>query len=251
MKLQLKFALAILLAGAVWLAPAAKADEWNKETVLTFSAPVEIPGQVLPAGTYVFKLANSESGRNVVEIFSEDQKHLFATIMAIPDYRSEPTDQTVVTFEERTAGSPEALRTWFYPGETSGLEFIYPKPETQPTATARESAPSTSAPAAPAPAAPASPAPVTPVPAAPDPAPAPQATTEQPKDESPAPVVVREDEFVIAQADNSPQAQNDRELANMPDTLPQTAGNFASIPLLGVVLMSGGFAAVRFATKQS
>jgi hypothetical protein len=127
---RLKFAfLTLLVAGAIWFAPLARADEWNKETVLTFNKPIEIPGKVLPAGTYVFKLADSQSDRDIVQISSKDQKHLLATILAIPDYRAEPTDKTVVTFEERLSGSPEALHSWFYPGDTDGIEFVYPKSE--------------------------------------------------------------------------------------------------------------------------
>src|ERR1700685_2968479 len=68
--------LTLLVGGAVWLAPAAKADEWDKQTVLTFNEPVEIPGKVLPAGTYVLRLLDSQSDRNVVQVFTEDQKQL-------------------------------------------------------------------------------------------------------------------------------------------------------------------------------
>jgi hypothetical protein len=122
----------LALFGAV-LTPNAMADEWNKKTVVTFSGPVEIPGvhlkgwSVLPAGTYVFKLLNSESDRHIVQIFSQDEKTVYATILAIPDYRMNPTDKTVITFSERPAGEPEALRTWFYPGSNYGDEFVYPK----------------------------------------------------------------------------------------------------------------------------
>jgi hypothetical protein len=108
---------------------------------------VEIPGQVLPAGAYVFKLVDSQSDRDVVQIFSKDQKHLLATVMAIPDYRQQPTGKTAVTLEERTAGSPEAVQSWFYPGDNTGFEFVYPHAETQPAAQAQKPAP------APAPAA--------------------------------------------------------------------------------------------------
>lgn len=81
---RLKFASLILLAGAAGLlAPAARADEWDKLTVLTFNEPVEVPGKILPAGTYVFKLADSESDRNIVQVFTGDQKHLLATVMEI------------------------------------------------------------------------------------------------------------------------------------------------------------------------
>ena len=119
------------LALVVLALPAgAKADEWNKLTVVTFSAPVEIPGvgaQVLPAGTYVFKLLDSQSDRHIVQIFNERQDHVFSTILAIPNYRLRATDKTVMTFRERAAGQPEAIRAWFYPGNRWGQEFVYPK----------------------------------------------------------------------------------------------------------------------------
>jgi len=108
----------------------AKADTWNKKTNVTFSQPVEIPGvgaQILPAGTYVFKLLDSLSNRHIVQIFNQDQTHLFATILAIPNYRLQATDKTVMTFRERAAGTPEAIRAWFYPGANWGQEFVYPK----------------------------------------------------------------------------------------------------------------------------
>jgi hypothetical protein len=111
----------------------AKADAWNRKTVVTFSAPVEIPGVhrpgwgVLPAGTYVFKILDSLSDRHIVQIFSKDEKTVYATILAIPNYRLQATDKTVITFRERPAGQPEALRAWFYPGRNWGEEFVYPK----------------------------------------------------------------------------------------------------------------------------
>jgi hypothetical protein len=122
----------VALMGAV-LAPGAKADDWNRKTVMTFSGPVEIPGVhlvgfgVLPAGTYVFKILDSQSDRHIVQIFSQDEKTIYATILAIPNYRLKATDKTVVTFRERPAGEPEALRAWFYPGRNWGEEFVYPR----------------------------------------------------------------------------------------------------------------------------
>jgi len=113
--------------------PSATADESNKKTVITFSGPVEIPGVhlhgygVLPAGTYVFKILDSQSDRHVVQILSQDGSTVYATILAIPNYRLKATDKTVVTFRERPAGEPEALRAWFYPGRLWGDEFVYPK----------------------------------------------------------------------------------------------------------------------------
>lgn len=122
------FCLAVLCAVAV---PTARADDWNRKTIITFSGPVEVPGvgaQILPAGTYVFKIVDSQSDRHIVQIFDKDEKHVFTTILAIPNYRLKPTDKTVITFRERPAGQPEALRAWFYPGRTFGEEFVYAKP---------------------------------------------------------------------------------------------------------------------------
>jgi hypothetical protein len=125
--------LGILLCLAVLcvlVVPAASADEWNRKTLITFSGPVEVPGvgaQVLPAGTYVFKVVNSPSDRHIVQIFNADQTHVFTTILAIPNYRLKTTDKTVITFRERAAGQPEALKAWFYPGHAWGEEFVYTK----------------------------------------------------------------------------------------------------------------------------
>jgi hypothetical protein len=120
--------MAIVSAGLLGaLAPTAKADEWNQKIVFTFSGPVEIPGQVLPPGTYVFKLAGSDSNRDIVQVFSKNEKRLYGTFLAIPDYRLKPTGKPVITFDERAAESPEAVRAWFYPGETYGHDFVYPK----------------------------------------------------------------------------------------------------------------------------
>ena len=111
----------------------AMADEWNRKTVITFSGPVEIPGVhlkgwgVLPAGTYVFKILDSQSDRHIVQIFNKDENVVYATILAIPNYRLQATDKTTITFRERPAGQPEALRAWFYPGRNWGEEFVYPK----------------------------------------------------------------------------------------------------------------------------
>ena len=118
---------ASLIAACLTLPSRLKADDVDKFTTLTFSAPVEIPGQVLPAGTYVFKLLDSQSNRNIVQIFDAKQTKLYATILAVPDYRLKPAGKTVITFEERAANSPEAIQAWFYPGDNYGQQFVYPK----------------------------------------------------------------------------------------------------------------------------
>ena len=120
------------LLGAMFL-PSAKADDYDKKTTVTFSGPVEIPPvhitgmRILPAGTYVFKLLNSSSNRHIVQIFNKDQTKIYATILAIPNYRLVAKDKTVITFNEGVRGQPEAIRAWFYPGANWGEEFVYPK----------------------------------------------------------------------------------------------------------------------------
>jgi hypothetical protein len=120
------FLLAITFA-AVALQPGARADENNKKTVVTFSQPVEIPGAILPAGTYMFKLYDSFMDRKIVQVFTADGSHVIATILTINDYRLNATDQTVMKFRERPADQPVALRAWFFPGDNFGYEFVYPK----------------------------------------------------------------------------------------------------------------------------
>ncbi len=125
--LALLFSLSLV---ALAFASNAQADAWDRKTTVTFSAPVEVPGvgaQILPAGTYVFKILDSTADRHIVQIFSEDETHLYTTILAIPNYRMRPTGKTVMTFKERAAGEPQAIRSWFYPERNWGEEFVYPK----------------------------------------------------------------------------------------------------------------------------
>ena len=122
----------LALIGATFV-PSAKADDHNRETILTFSQPIEIPPvhltgyRVLPAGTYVFKVLDSSSDRQIVQIFNEKKTKIFATIMAIENYRLQPTNKSVITFNESVGGRPQAIRAWFYPGQNFGGEFVYPK----------------------------------------------------------------------------------------------------------------------------
>jgi hypothetical protein len=122
--------------------PLAQADAWDRKTTVTFSGPVEIPGVhlagwgVLPAGTYVFKILDSQQDRHIVQIFNKDESICYATILAIPNFRLKVTDKTVMTFKERAAGQPEALHAWFYPGRQWGEEFVYPKAKALEIATA-------------------------------------------------------------------------------------------------------------------
>ena len=114
----------VALVGAA-LTPAARADAYDEKTVVTFSDAVEIPGQILPPGTYVFKLVDLPANRNVVQIMNADQSFVYATVQTIPRYRRNALDDTLFRFDERSNDSPEALRTWYYPGDNRGVEFIY------------------------------------------------------------------------------------------------------------------------------
>jgi hypothetical protein len=125
----MRFVKALCCAAALTavIAPGARADEWNKKTILTFSGPVQIPGATLPAGSYVFKLADISGNRHVVQVFDKDEKKIYTTMLAVPNQRLEPTDKPIVLFSERASGSPQAVKVWYYPGETIGNEFVYPK----------------------------------------------------------------------------------------------------------------------------
>ena len=118
-----------IFALASFLAQPVHADEWNKRTEFQFSAPVAIPGMVLLPGKYVFEIADVGTSRNIVEVFSEDSKgkdSLLETLITSSDYAPNAPTKATVTFEEGPSGTPEAIRSWFYPGDDIGWEFNYP-----------------------------------------------------------------------------------------------------------------------------
>lgn len=224
----------VALAGVAVLP--ALADEWNKETIFTFNEPVEVPGHVLIPGTYVFQLEDSLADRNIVQIFSEDKKkneHIVTTVLAIPDFHMKVSDKPTLSFEERHANSPEAIKSWFYPGENYGWEFVYPKSERLEEAVAKP------APAAPAPAPVAQP-PVT-VQNQPQPMAIPAAA------QTPA----RREEVVIAQsivpaAPTPAQAPKTR-----PHRLPKTASDLPLVELAGGLSLLAGLLVFRFAPAST
>lgn len=123
-------AVKVLCAAAAlvaWLAPAAHADEWNKRTYLTFSGPVQVPGATLPAGTYTFEIANPDTTRHVIRVSEKDSGKHVGLFMTIPNDRLDPPNDNLILFSERPAGSPQAIQVWFYPGDRTGEEFVYPK----------------------------------------------------------------------------------------------------------------------------
>jgi hypothetical protein len=116
----------LMIAFALCFELAAHADESDEATTVTFSQPIQIPGMVLPAGSYLFKLANPNSYPNVVQIFNAAGTVLYATLQTISTERPKPVGNTVVTFAKQGTGQPDALRGWFYPGNEIGVEFLYP-----------------------------------------------------------------------------------------------------------------------------
>ena len=112
------------------------AQDFNTQerTFLTFSNSVELPGMTLPAGTYTFKLADTQS-RNVVQVLSQDEKQIHGQFLFVPAERPQVTGETVITFRETREGTTPAVQYWYYPGEKIGKEFIYPKDQAMTIAT--------------------------------------------------------------------------------------------------------------------
>jgi LPXTG-motif cell wall-anchored protein len=214
---------------ALVFSPRVEADGWNKKTVVTFAQPVEIPGDiVLPPGTYVFKLLDSLSDRHIVQIFNEDQTHIYATILAIPNYRLQVADETVITFGERAAGEPQAIRAWFYPGDNSGQEFVYPKRRALELAKVTNEQVHTM---------PSEPEITTPAKSERD------EPVEALKDAPLTAVKPRGEEVEIAQITPQPAEQTpDADTTERPEQLPQTASSLPLLGLIGLLSLGAGFA---------
>lgn len=119
--------LCCVAALTAFVTPSARADQYDKLTYLTFSGPVQIPGATLAPGTYMFKLADSQADRHIVQIFDKAGSKLYATLLAVPDFRVDTPDKNIVLFGERATGTPQAVKAWWYPGDSTGEEFVYPK----------------------------------------------------------------------------------------------------------------------------
>ena len=220
-----KALLAVAGAGiaVLGLVPMIRADAWDKRTLMTVKEPIIAGDKVLQPGTYVWKLLDSSSDRHIVQIFNSDQTKLETTVLAIPNYKLRPADNSQFMFWETPAGVPKAVRAWFYPGDNYGQEFAYPKKLVAQLASAQP----VPVPAVYHPAAEASPEPApAPAPepvAAPEPAPAP-APAAQPE---PQPAPVQE-----------------------PQSLPKTAGYAPLMGLLGLFSL-GFYAVLKLATYKS
>jgi hypothetical protein len=234
-KMPALFSCLVLLASAGLSTPA-RADQWDKKTIMTISEPVQVPNRVLDPGTYVFKLLDSPADRHVVQIFDKDGLHLVTTILAIPNYRLQPTGKTEFAFWETPAGQPRAMRAWFYPGDNFGQEFAYPKAMSSQIA---ESNGNVSVPVEAAPvASTTTPEPQPAVQPAPEPAPEPQTTaavTPEPKPE-PEPAVAQS-RPVEPSTTTSPE-------------LPHTASYYPAILLAGLLSLVA-FAIMTVRTKRT
>lgn len=127
MKMLKTMAPAVGMALFAAMAPRLSAYTWDDRSYITFSAPVELPGVALPAGTYLFQTADIWSNCDLIQVFSPDESRLYATIQAMPAYRLEPASRTIITFAERPANTPQALEVWFPRGLKYGHRFVYPQ----------------------------------------------------------------------------------------------------------------------------
>jgi len=215
----------------------AQADVWDKKTVLTVSQPIQVQDTYLEPGTYVFKLLDSSSDRHIVQIFNEDQKHLINTIMAIPNYRLQPTGDSRFSFYETPPGSAPALHAWFYPGDNFGQEFRYPKHLRQVAAVTQIT--STRTPEPPPPAVTKQET-ETQTESAPAPAPVPEAVTAPPTHEEENTVIAQNTPPPAPQAAPTPEPAKQEE----PTALPQTATPYPFVGLLGLISL-GGYVLLR------
>ena len=238
------FSLAIGVAAVLAASTAvARADAWDKKTTVSFSQPVEVPGYVLQPGKYVMKLVDFPSDRQVVQFMNERGTHVYAAAMAIPAYRTEVTDRTVITFYEARAGQPEPIKYWYYPGDSFGAEFVYPKEHlAEIAAITHEAAPAAfntrnqteSSPVAaaepvnePAPVVNEPPAPIADAAAAPEPS---------------APVEIAQ---AVPPPQEAPTPATQNETPPPPNELPKTSSNLPEIGLIGLVFIVGAMTARR------
>jgi hypothetical protein len=206
--------------------PVVHADEWDKKTIVTLNEPIIAGNKVLQPGTYVWKLMDSPSSRNIIQIFNQSQSKLETTVMAIPNYRLQPSGKTQFAFWETPAGVPKAVRAWFYPGDNFGEELPYPKKLVAQLASAQP---------VPIPASYTPPAAATPESAPPAPALQPEA--------APAPEPPQ-----VALAAPPPQTQPSA--TQEPQSLPKTASLAPLVGLIGLFCL-GFFGVLSLASKKS
>jgi hypothetical protein len=133
-----KFSTIVLLLAFLMILPGVRADESNQATKVTFTQAVQLPGRVLPAGTYWFILPQNINDHNQVRIYNADRTIFYGTVITINAERVQVTDKSAFTFTAHDSTQPQALVSWFYPGETIGHEFLYPKRVSQELAKAKQ-----------------------------------------------------------------------------------------------------------------
>ena len=121
------YRLSLFLFGILAVPLVLNGDPVKKRTEVTFNQPVEIPGMILEAGTYAVKVPDPVSHADMVGFYNLDETQLYKLVRTIPAYRLDVTDTTAIAFEERANGAPLAIKTWFYPGDNWGKEFVYGK----------------------------------------------------------------------------------------------------------------------------
>ena len=194
-------------------AQVSQAQTWDKKTRITVNKPWSLPGNtVLQPGTYVMRLYDSPSNRQIVEVWNAEETNLEARVIGIPAYRLAPSNDTVLNFYERRTEGPAALQSWYHPGDLSGVEFPVPKSAGQELAQIEVKAPA-----------------VTP------PAPQPPATAEAQPPAPPAPEAAPE---------APPQPEQPQIAENNPAPLPQqqlprTAGDAPIVALIGLLSLAG------------
>jgi len=109
----------------------AQSPDTNQRTFMTFNTAVELPGVTLEPGTYEFRLAPMNESRNVVQVLKKDDSKVMGQWTFVPAQRERAADDTIVMFKEAPEGTTPAVQYWYYPGQTIGKEFIYPKDQAE------------------------------------------------------------------------------------------------------------------------
>jgi hypothetical protein len=242
-RFSMALSLAAALAGSTVVA---RADAWDKKTTVSFSHAVEVPGSVLQPGKYVMRLADANGDRHIVQFMNERGDHVYAAAQAITAYRPKVTSRTVITFYEAREGRPEPMRTWFYPGDEFGQQFVYSPSHLTEVASVSNTTSTTTVAAAPleeSPVAAAEPVNDNAIAQA-----APETPVTEPQvaesSEANAPVEIAQAE-PPQQTEPAPTVQNDTPQATQefPRELPKTAGDMAEIAMLGVIFVGGAITA--------
>jgi hypothetical protein len=105
----------------------AHAQPSDKRTFFTFSRPITLPGVTLPPGKYIFRLADDQTTRKVIQVVSSDGTKPYAMLLTVSNELRDPPKDAEVSFLETASRAPSAIRAWWYPGERTGYEFIYPR----------------------------------------------------------------------------------------------------------------------------